>query len=251
MHKKNIGLILARAGSKGLKNKNLLKLSNFNLIEWAYYAAKDTNFIDQIVISTNYSKNYFKDLDIVYYKRPEILCTDKATSYDAILNAIEYIEKKIVAINSITLLEPPCPFRNGKLLNKVFDFFNNHCASSVVTIKKVDDFHPIRMKKLGYENLLTSIHRDFEEPSKGLPRQLQNDIYIRDTAVYMFDPAHLKNNYGSLYGNKPIGFINNSITSNIDSKIDYLFCSNLIDQYLKGKINIEIPTFIKKQIKSK
>ena len=53
MKKKIICIILARGGSKGLKNKNLRKVNGKPLI---YYPIKDalkTNIIDDVIVSTD------------------------------------------------------------------------------------------------------------------------------------------------------------------------------------------------------
>ena len=54
--KKILGLVIARANSKRLKNKNLLKYKNKTLIEHAYNNAKKSKFIDDIVLSSESEK---------------------------------------------------------------------------------------------------------------------------------------------------------------------------------------------------
>ena len=57
MQKMNVlGLILARKGSKGLKNKNLKDINGFSLIELAILAALESKVITEIVFSTDYKK---------------------------------------------------------------------------------------------------------------------------------------------------------------------------------------------------
>ena len=49
-----LGLILARKGSKGLKNKNLKNINGYSLIELALYAALESRVITEVVFSTDY-----------------------------------------------------------------------------------------------------------------------------------------------------------------------------------------------------
>ena len=51
--KKIISVILARSGSKGLKNKNLTNLDGKPLLYYAIEAAKSSKFIDKIYVSTD------------------------------------------------------------------------------------------------------------------------------------------------------------------------------------------------------
>ena len=46
-----IALILARSGSKGLKNKNIKRLRGYNLIQWSVFSALESSFVKKIIIS--------------------------------------------------------------------------------------------------------------------------------------------------------------------------------------------------------
>ena len=49
---KNIALVFARGGSKGLLNKNIIKLNGKPLIYYAISLAKNSKIIDDIYVST-------------------------------------------------------------------------------------------------------------------------------------------------------------------------------------------------------
>ena len=49
---KNLAIIPARGGSKGLKNKNILKFDNKPLLAWAYLPKKSKLF-SKIIVSTD------------------------------------------------------------------------------------------------------------------------------------------------------------------------------------------------------
>ena len=55
--KKIIAIIPARSGSKGIKDKNIKLLNNKPLIHYSINAAKNSKFIDSIIVSTD-SKKY-------------------------------------------------------------------------------------------------------------------------------------------------------------------------------------------------
>ena len=73
--------ICARGGSKGLKNKALLKINKLPLIAYTIEVAKKIKQFDQIVVSTdskkiqNTSKKYGAKS---WFKRPFKLSTDKS-----------------------------------------------------------------------------------------------------------------------------------------------------------------------------
>ena len=56
MKQKFVALICARAGSKGLKNKNIKLFRGKPLIQWTMEAAKKSKYIDYNLISTDSKK---------------------------------------------------------------------------------------------------------------------------------------------------------------------------------------------------
>ena len=95
--KKILCVIPARAGSKGLRNKNTAKLGNQPLIAWPIRAALKSKYLDMIVVSTDslriskIAKKYGAD---VPFLRPQKFATDSASSVDVIKHAIKFLEKK-------------------------------------------------------------------------------------------------------------------------------------------------------------
>lgn len=51
-----LALIPARGGSKGVKNKNMYIINNEPLIFWTIKAAKESKYIDKIVLSSDDDK---------------------------------------------------------------------------------------------------------------------------------------------------------------------------------------------------
>ena len=82
----NLAIIIARKKSKRLKNKNLLKIGKYNLIQIALIEALKVRKFKKIIINTdiNNIKNYFKFLSqkqsnkIIFMKRKPNLSNDKA-----------------------------------------------------------------------------------------------------------------------------------------------------------------------------
>ena len=95
--KKNIlSVILARGGSKGIPKKNIVNINHHPLISYSITAAKNSKFIDKLVVSSDSEKiikcslKYGVDASV---KRPKYLASDKATSVDALYHAVIESEK--------------------------------------------------------------------------------------------------------------------------------------------------------------
>ena len=56
MKKKFVALICGRAGSKGLKNKNIKNFDGKPLIAWSILLAKKIKEIDRVIVSTESKK---------------------------------------------------------------------------------------------------------------------------------------------------------------------------------------------------
>ena len=96
--KEVICIILARGGSKGLKNKNLCKLNNKPLIYYPITAALKSKSIGHVVVSTD-SKKIAKVAEkigaTVPFLRPKQLSGSYATTENSLKHALLEYEKKV------------------------------------------------------------------------------------------------------------------------------------------------------------
>lgn len=111
-----IGLITARAGSRRLPGKNLLKLGGVTLIERTVREAYASSIFDAVIFSTDIPKAGIAagedHFDMIYDRRPKKLCGSR-TSTDEV---IAYIIGKygLESDDEIILLQPTSPFRTKK-----------------------------------------------------------------------------------------------------------------------------------------
>ena len=92
---KILGLIPARAGSKGLKNKNILKINGKPLIEYTINAAKNSKLISEIYVTSDCKKvnKISKKNNLNFIKRPKNLAGDGTQIFDVIIHSINYLFK--------------------------------------------------------------------------------------------------------------------------------------------------------------
>ena len=122
-------IIPARKGSKGIKNKNLIKISNKPLVTIAIDIALKARIFDKIILSSDSNEilNIPNMNKIILDKRPKKLSTKFSPSIDT----IKYLIKKynICLHDLIFILEPTSPLRNIKDILK---------AKKLLTSKKVN-----------------------------------------------------------------------------------------------------------------
>ena len=81
----SFGIILARGGSKGIKNKNLTEFCGKPLIEWTINHCKNCKYIKEIYVSSDSSEilNFALSKNVNTILRPIEISGDKSSSEDA------------------------------------------------------------------------------------------------------------------------------------------------------------------------
>jgi len=182
---KHIAIIPARAGSKSILNKNLVKLDNRNSItEVAINMALDVKFFDKVILSTDIE--YFIDIyerKCQVYKRPARLCEDDTLMKDVIADVINTLPFPSLKNknNYIWLLQPTSPFRMAKDFHSIRELITKEKYKSVISLKNVESFHPSRMYTQ-HENKLYPLKRNNFFNKQDLP-----DVFIRNGAFYVFN----------------------------------------------------------------
>jgi len=228
---KVIAIIPARAGSKGVLNKNIKILGGKPLIAHTIEVAKKSNLIDKIVVSTdssNIAEISIKHGAEVPFLRPKELSSDIALTYDVVKHCINFYESKNVIFDIILLLQPTVPFRKVEHINKSIEILKkNKSFNSVVSVVDVDGNHPLRMKTI--ENGFLKNYVEQHEENM-IPRALLPKVYIRSGSIYCIRTKNFKNE-GSLVSKKcaPLE-LKPQETINIDNYLDFDFCEYLINK---------------------
>ena len=117
--------ICARAGSKGLKNKNIISFYNKPLIAHTIMQAKKSKLFREIVVSTDSKK--IKDISTKYgakcwYLRSRKLSNDSTSKIEVIIDTLKNAEKKFkVKYDFIMDLDITSPLRNVVDIKKAYN----------------------------------------------------------------------------------------------------------------------------------
>lgn len=119
---KKIAVILARGGSKGIPNKNLINLDGKPLIYYTINAAQSSNF-DEVWVNTDSEEimKYSESLGTKIFERPLHLATDLASSDETLVNFCENVVADIVA-----MIQPTSPLLKGDDLDKGLEMMNDY-----------------------------------------------------------------------------------------------------------------------------
>jgi N-acylneuraminate cytidylyltransferase len=178
-----IVIIPARAGSKGLKNKNSKELAGKPMILYTIEAARTLFNDDVICVSTDSEAiiDLCNSIGLkVHFVRPDYLATDEASSVDVINHAISFYEEHFnYHADTIILLQPTSPLRNANHIREALILYND--VDMVVSVKntKSNPYFNLFEEKEGY--LIKSKKASFTR------RQDCPNIYEYNGAIYIFN----------------------------------------------------------------
>jgi len=176
-----IAVIPARAGSKRILKKNIKFFCGKPMIAWAIEKAKESNFFDEIIVSTD--DNEIMNIANQYgaktpFKRLEKLADDYTVTVPVIENAILECEKIGWDIDYACCIYPCSPFI------KVDDFklsFEKMISGHFDFIYPVTEYnHPVlRAMKFSKNNKM-----EFLFPENEMTRTQDLDILYHDTGQF-------------------------------------------------------------------
>ena len=225
MKQKILAIIPARAGSKGLKNKSILKLGKKPVIKYTIEQAKKSKFIDFICVSTDseeVQKISNKEKVWCKYLRPKSISGDKSKLFHALKFVIDRTNYNPTIIIE---LHPTHVFRTTELIDKAISIFLKKKLNSLISILEIKDTsHPdfvinLKNNKIQYKKSPTIFNRHY------LNKKYRSSGIILISTLNSF----LKNK--NMISKDCYGFVvqNESEKIDINLPIDFEFCKFLIE----------------------
>lgn len=235
---KILGLILAKANSKGLKKKNFLKIGKFSLTEIAMKNAKKSKLITRLIFSSD-SKKLIKlakkNLIEVPFLRPKALTRDKSSSYDVAKHAVSFLKKKEYwTPDYIVVLQPTTPFRKSKDIDRLISLTLKTNSEAGMAITK-NLYSPFWSLKIDKKNKLKPIWKKgfHTKYRQGLPK-----TYKPSGSIYILKTRLLRTIKGILPKKNTVAIeVSNFDSINIDSYEDYNYAKYLY-KINKAKLDI-------------
>jgi CMP-N,N'-diacetyllegionaminic acid synthase len=232
----NIAIIPARSGSKGLKNKNIKELNGKPLLAYSIEAAKESKLFDEIMVSTDSNKyaqiarNYGAN---VPFLRSETNSSDKASSWNVVLEVLQKYLETGIKFNSICLLQPTSPLRTAKDIIEAYKLLETKQADAITSVCEVDH-SPLWTMTLP-ENLSLD---EFKKRDSDTPRQLLEKYYRLNGAIYI-RRINYNNSTISLNDTNEFAFIMQKEHSiDIDIELDFLIAETILLHQQKNNVKI-------------
>lgn len=225
---KNLAVIPARSGSKGLKDKNIKILNGKPLLVYTIEAAKQSGLFEEIFVSTD-SEKYAKialewGANVPFMRRDE-LATDTTSSWEVVKNAIITYQEMGKKFETVALLQPTSPLRTAEDIIAGYNMMKEKDANIVVAVCEVDH-SPLWSNILPQDlSFINFINQDLVNK----PRQKLPTYYRVNGALYIAKTEYLMSANNNIYADKSFAFVMSKEHSvDIDDELDFVIAEALI-----------------------
>ena len=138
---KNIAIIPARSGSKGLKDKNIRLLNGKPLLAYTILAALDSGCYETVMVSTD-SEEYAKiareyGAEVPFLRNAET-SKDASSPWEVMKEVLLKYKEIGKEFDTFTLLQPTSPLRNAQDIQNAFAEMKEKDANAVVSMCELE-----------------------------------------------------------------------------------------------------------------
>jgi CMP-N-acetylneuraminic acid synthetase len=175
-----LGVILARGGSQGLRDKHLLPLLARPMIDYTMDHAQSSRRLSMTVVSSDCPRilALARARQFETVVRPAELATADASVQDVLLHAMDHVEARAnVRVDAVVTIYGNVPVRPDGVFDDALDLLRRTGCDSVRSFCPVGKWHPAWLSRLHDDRAIAfqtgSIHR----------RQDLEPLFLHDGAV--------------------------------------------------------------------
>lgn len=223
-----VSMIPARAGSKGISNKNMRLVGGKPLISHTFEAAKSSSLVSRIIFSTDSEK--MRELALhscieAPFLRPKEVSTDTACMVDVMTQCVEWLEKhEQYSTDLLVTLYPTSPFRTGDQIDEAIELFLKKKADCLVSVSR-QKHHPYWTLNINNQGRL--LHY-FGKENIFYRRQDMPITYEQNGAIYIVPPENITKLDKRSMTDNTLAFVMEGRSSlNIDDEMDLILANAL------------------------
>ncbi|WP_195638714.1 cytidylyltransferase domain-containing protein [Enterocloster bolteae] len=201
---RNIIVIPARGGSKGIPKKNIYPINGKPLLEYTLDVIADAELPNtDVVVSTDseeIKQVALKYANVCVIDRPHSISGDTASTEDALLHAIDVMEDMTgLSYDAVLTMQPTSPLRRKETLREFIKTFEQSLPNfdAMLSLSETRGDYWIYNENGKYERLFKDAPRR---------RQDRKPMYIENSAYYITLVNSLKQTH-SVLGNRVNGYV--------------------------------------------
>ncbi len=218
---KNIAIIPARSGSKGVKDKNIRDLCGRPLIAHTIEAALKSEQFGEVMVSTD-SEKYAKIAKeygaSVPFLRSKKTAGDTASSWDMVEEVLHGYKELAKEYDSFCLLQPTSPLRSAADIKEAYKIYNEKAKFAVVSVCEAEH-SPLWCGHLSENNEFV----DFINSENAKRRQDGEKFYRLNGAIYIVNIEKFKNDRFFYQEGSYAYIMPQDRSVDIDTESDFIF----------------------------
>jgi N-acylneuraminate cytidylyltransferase len=222
-----VAIIPARAGSKGIPGKNLVRICGQPLIYWSVRQALAAKRIDSVWVSSDGDEILAAATRAGArpIRRPADLASDTASSESAWLHALESIEREGHAVDRVVGMQPTSPVREPGDLDGALEQFERERLDSLLSVTEIQDFF---VWEPAGDGTFRPVNYDYRQRRR---RQAILPQFRENGSFYIFRPEVLRKENNRLGGRIGAFVMAAHKIFQIDSPEDVRLCEAVMRGY--------------------
>lgn len=224
---RNLAVIPARSGSKGLPDKNIKPLLGKPLMAYTIEAAVQSGMFDTVHMSTDSSK--YAEIARQFgaeapFLRSRRNSNDTASSWDVVLEVLEEYGRRGQTFDTVMLLQPTSPLRTAEDIRNAYRTMEQKRAFTVASVCEAE--HPPI-----WSNVLpdSGCMDGFLSGTALKPRQAASRYFRLNGALYLLDAGYFKEQRSISYDAHSYAYVMPQERSvDIDGPLDLLIAEALL-----------------------
>ncbi len=205
-----MAIVPARAGSKGVKNKNIRCINGYPLIAWSIAAGNMSSLIDRVIVSTDSGE--YADIARRYgaevpFMRPAELAGDNSTDIEFMEHAIGKLYEDEGSVPEYFVhLRPTYPMRDIDVVDGAVRKMLSDPAASSLRSAHPADVSPFKWFQRDEEGYFRPMYDTMTLDDANRPRQSFPPVFIPDGYVDVLRTESIIKN-DVIHGDLMIGYV--------------------------------------------
>lgn len=192
-NKKVLALTLARGGSMGIPKKNIIDIHGKPLLQYTTEEVKKSKYIDHYIVSTDCDQitEVCNKLKVNTFQRK--IAKDTQTSAEGLLEVLNS-QGALNEYNYIIEIMCTNPLKTVTDIDAVIEKLDNTQADSVVSVVRIWDNHPLRVKYIKNDQLVGFYGNENPDIIGSRRQDLDPPAYVRNGSLYAMTYKQIINN---------------------------------------------------------
>lgn len=239
---KNIAIITARSGSKGLPHKNIKLLNGKPLMAWSIEAALQSGMFDTVMVSTD-SEEYARIAREygaeVPFLRSEATSGDNANSWDTVAEVLDNYRKLGREFDTFMLLQPTSPLRSAEDIQRAYSMLQTTDGANAIVSFTQCEFNPLYARafdEMGSMDedkgiSLMKVFRGSIDRNAYYSRQSLPTFHRANGAMYLVRISKFENNHYFYDGSCYALIMDQEHSIDVDTELDFVIAEAVMKHF--------------------